>query len=101
MFDLTPMVTLITEVGVLLGVVKWVAMKYKQNTEKMELVAEGVRCQLRHDMLQIYYRHIDSRTIRQYEYENFVLLYNAYKALGGNSFIDKIYNEVKTWKVIT
>mgnify|MGYP003297251069 CR=1 FL=1 len=39
--------------------------------------------------------------IRQYEYENFVLLYEAYKALKGNSFIDKIYKEVQTWKVIS
>jgi hypothetical protein len=93
--------TFITEIGVLLGVVKWVATKYKQNTEKMELVAEGVKCQLRSDMLQIYYRHLDTKTIRQYEYENFVMLYEAYKALGGNSFIDKIYNEIKTWKIIS
>ena len=34
-------------------------------------------------------------------FENFVKLYNAYKALGGNSFIDKIYEEIKTWEVIT
>lgn len=99
--SLTTIVTFITEIGVLLGVVKWVAKKYKANAQKMELVAEGVKCQLRSDMLQIYYRHVDSKTIRQYEYENFVLLYEAYKALGGNSFIDKIYAEVKTWKIIT
>lgn len=99
--SLTTIVTFITEIGVLLGVVKWVAKKYKANAQKMELVAEGVKCQLRSDMLQIYYRHVDSKTIRQYEYENFVMLYEAYKALGGNSFIDKIYAEVKTWKIIT
>ena len=93
--------TLITEIGVLLGVVKWVLHKYKDTADKMELVAEGVKCQLRNDMLQIYYKHLDTKTLRQYEYENFVMLYEAYKALGGNSFIDKIYNEIKTWKVIT
>ena len=98
---LTAIATFIAEVGVLLGVIKWVAKTYKKNAEKMELVAEGVKCQLRSDMLQIYYRHLDTKSIRQYEYENFVMLYEAYKALGGNSFIDKIYNEVKTWKVIT
>jgi hypothetical protein len=98
---LTAIATFIAEIGVLLGVVKWVAKTYKKNAEKMELVAEGVKCQLRSDMLQIYYRHADTKTIRQYEYENFIMLYEAYKALGGNSFIDKIYNEVKTWQIIT
>ena len=28
-------------------------------------------------------------------------LYNAYKALGGNSFIDKIKHEVDEWEVVT
>lgn len=99
--SLSTIATFIAEVGVLLGVVKWVAKKYKSSTDKMELVAEGVKCQLRSDMLQTYYRHVDSQTIRQYEYENFIMLYEAYKILGGNSFIEKIYSEVKTWKVTT
>lgn len=61
----------------------------------------GVRCQLRSDMLHIYYEYKDTKQIRQYELENFVHLYKAYKALKGNSFIDKIYKEVMTWEVIT
>jgi hypothetical protein len=61
----------------------------------------GMRCQLRSDMLHIYYEYKDTKKIRQYELENFVHLYKAYKALHGNSFIDKIYNEVMKWEVIT
>lgn len=61
----------------------------------------GMKCQLRSDMLHIYYQYKDSKRIRQYELENFVYLYKAYKALRGNSFIDKIYKEVMTWEVIT
>ena len=61
----------------------------------------GMRCQLRSDMLHIYYQYKDSKKIRQYELENFVFLYKAYKALRGNSFIDKIYKEVMTWEVVT
>ncbi len=99
--SLETIATLITEIGVLLGVVKWVANKYKVNSDKMELVAEGVKCQLRSDMLSIYYRHSENKTIRQFEYENFLMLYNAYKALGGNSFIDKIYSELQSWEVIS
>ena len=59
----------------------------------------GHKCLLRSDMLRMYYRHCESRTIRQYEFENFEYEYKAYKALGGNSFIDKIHAEVKTWKI--
>lgn len=64
-------------------------------------VMNGTKCLLRSEMLRIYYRHKDSQKIRQYEYENFVYLYEAYKKLKGNSFIDKIYTEVKKWKIIT
>ena len=62
-------------------------------------IRDGQRCLLRSDMLRMYYRHCESRTIRQYEFENFEYEYNAYKALGGNSFIDKIHAEVKTWEI--
>ena len=56
---------------------------------------------LRADMLRTYYRHRDEAKIRQYEYENFLTTYDAYKALGGNSFIEHIYDEVTDWEVIS
>lgn len=68
---------------------------------KIRKLSEGTKCQLRSEMLRIYYHNREARTIRQYEYENFVMLYGGYKALKGNSFIDKIYDEVKEWEVIT
>ena len=94
MADLSLIVTFITEIGVLLGVVICVVTFFKK-------IAEGVKCLLRNKMLEIYYRHSDTKTLRQYEKENFVLLYAAYKALKGNSFIDDINKEVKSWKVLT
>lgn len=64
-------------------------------------VCNGQKCLLRSDMLTIYYHNREKKVIRQYEYENFVMLYEAYKAMKGNSFIDKIYSEVKEWEVVT
>ena len=61
----------------------------------------GTRCLLRSEMLRIYYNHVETRQTRQYEIENFLLLYQAYKAQGGNSFIDEIHQEVTSWKIIT
>ena len=62
---------------------------------------DGVKCQLRTEMLRIYYHNRGKETIRQYELENFIALYEGYKALKGNSFIDKIYKEVITWEVVS
>ena len=64
-------------------------------------IREGQKCQLRADMLRTYYKHKDTDKIRQYEYENFLYEYKAYKALGGNSFIERIKREVDTWEVVT
>lgn len=65
------------------------------------LAIQGIKCLMRSEMLSTYYHNKDSKKIRQYELENFIMLYKAYKALKGNSFIDKIYKEVMTWEVIT
>lgn len=94
MNQLATITTLIAEISVLLGVIIPVIVWIKK-------IANGQKCQLRNDMLQIYYRHHETGTIRQYEYENFVQLYEAYKALKGNSFIDKVYNEVQTWEIVS
>ena len=67
---------------------------------KVSKLTEGQRCQLRVEMLRIYYANRDAGTIRQFELENFIALYDAYRALKGNSFIEKVFREVMTWKVI-
>ena len=92
--NLTIIVTLIGEIGVLLGVVTPIIVNVRK-------ISNGTKCQLRSEMLRIYYHNRERQIIRQYEYENFVLLYEAYKALKGNSFIDKIYEEVKSWEIVT
>lgn len=91
--NITTIVTLVTEIGVLVGVIVPVIASIRK-------VSNGTKCQLRSEMLRIYYRNIESGKIHQYEYENFVMLYEAYKALKGNSFIDKIYKEVEDLDVI-
>lgn len=91
--NITTIATLITEIGVLLGtiipVIIWICK-----------IANGMKCQLRSDMLKIYYHNREKKTIREYEYKNFVECYEAYKALNGNSFIEKIHHEVQTWEII-
>ena len=88
------LVTFIGEIAVLIGAIAPMIVWVRK-------VAEGTKCQLRSEMLRSYYHNKDEKKIRQYEYENFVFLYEAYKALKGNSFIDKIYDEVQSWEIIS
>lgn len=94
MNKLTAIVALIGEISVLLGVVIPVIVSVHK-------IKVGMKCQLRNEMLHIYYHNREAKIIRQYEYENFVMLYEAYKALKGNSFIDKIYKEIQEWEIVS
>lgn len=86
------LIVLIGEITVLLGVLIPVIVFV------LKLVASA-KCQLRSEMLRIYYKNKEDKAIHQFEYENFSELYKAYKALGGNSFIDKVWNEVQRWDI--
>ena len=92
--NIAEIATLTGEIGALFGTVIPIVVQ-------MRKIGNGTKCQLRSEMLRIYYHNREKRIIRQYEYENFIYLYEAYKTLKGNSFIDNIYDEVKTWEVIT
>ena len=92
--NLTTVATLVAEIGVLVGVIVPVIVSISK-------ISNGTKCQLRSEMLRIYYHNVESGKIRQYEYENFVMLYEAYKALKGNSFIDKIYREVQEFEIVS
>lgn len=91
--DIKTIALLIGEIATLVGAISPFIVWVKK-------ITDAQKCQLRSEMLRIYYRNRESKVIHQYEYENFVFLYEAYKALKGNSFIDKIYNELKTWEII-
>lgn len=98
MANITAIIALASEI---LGLVTVLVVYYRKSKKQMDKISEGTKCQLRSEMLRCYYHNRESKKIRQYEFENFVKLYEAYKALGGNSFIDKIYEEVKEWEVIS
>ena len=93
-WTLTTIVALIGEISVVIGVILPVIITVRK-------IRNGMKCQLRSEMLRIYYHNRSKQTIRQYEYENFVMLHEAYKALKGNSFIDKIYEEVRDWEIVS
>lgn len=82
-------------IGTIAGVVVAVYKCFKEQAK----IREGQKCQLRSDMLRTYYKNRDDQKLRQYEAENFVMMYQAYKAMGGNSFIDEIYSHVTKWDV--
>lgn len=66
----------------------------------LSTVFAAIKCLLRNDILSIYLEHKETKTISLYEKEAVMMSYALYKKLKGNSFVDKIIEEVNTWKTI-
>ena len=93
------LVSVCSGLGSVLSLLLLLAKPVRERLFGLSAIREGQRCMLRADMLAAYYKHREEKTIRQYEYENF--LYEAYKALRGNSFIERIAREVAEWEIVT
>lgn len=91
--DLSTIVLIASEIATLVAIIVPVIVWARR-------IIEGIRCQLRSDMLHTYYKHLEENCLKQYELEHFIKCYQAYKALKGNSFIDEINKTVRTWKVV-
>lgn len=61
---------------------------------------ESVKCLLRSEIVRIYYANRERRALHSFEYENVAMLYHAYKEMGGNSFVDRIWDEIATWEIV-
>ena len=61
---------------------------------------ESVKCLLRSEIVRIYYANRERYALHSFEYENVAMLYHAYKEMGGNSFVDRIWEEIQSWEII-
>lgn len=99
MTDLASIAALCSEVTIIIGAVALFIKPVRDKVLGFDKFKDALKCGLRHNMLHTYYKNRESQTIRQYEFEDFLYLYRGYKALGGNSFIDKIKSEIDEWEV--
>lgn len=99
--NLSTIASTCSEITIILGALALLIKPVRNKILGFDKLKDALRCGLRHDMLHTYYRHRDDKTIRQYELEDFLYLYKGYKALGGNSFIDKIKSEIDEWEVLS
>lgn len=71
--------------------------------KKIKDIADAQKCQLRSDILSVYYKHCDEDepTLREYERKNLDSLYAAYEVLHGNTFVKDVYEgQMRHWRVI-
>lgn len=64
--------------------------------ESLKISAKDV---LREKIMAIYHKNKNDRIILEHEHEALEQYYKDYKALGGNSYIDKYYRRMSKWVV--
>ena len=95
------LVSVCSGLGSILSLLLLLAKPMRERLFGLSAIRDGQKCMLREAMLAAYYKHREEKNIRQYEYENFLYEYKAYKALRGNSFIERIAREVAEWEIVT
>ena len=70
------------------------------STKTIDALVISVKDVLREKIMAIYHKNKYNRTLTEYEREALNQYYVDYKALEGNSYIDKRYKRMDKWKVI-
>ena len=77
---------------ILLGYIVWLL---KQQKKDRDANSKGTMLLLRVQLIDYHDKYMKLGEIPSYAYENFVEMYNAYHALGGNGMATKMYEEIK------
>lgn len=83
-----------TEIREATAALKDLAKKFDVECEKQELIKNATLSLTRNSLTRIYYKAIERGGISAYDRENFLKMYDSYSALGGNSYVHEIYEQV-------
>lgn len=87
----------ISEIKAEVGDIK-VEMQRQRDEDIKE--SEAIKCSLRNTITHLYYKYKLIGSIPALERENLTFLFNAYKSLGGNSYVNQCYDELMDLQVI-
>ncbi|MEE1282755.1 MAG: hypothetical protein UHK60_11010 [Acutalibacteraceae bacterium] len=91
------MKTILTIVGfVVTGCLGYFVAKIKGYKEKDMRQEETLKCLLRSNITSKYYVYSELKEIPYYEKENIDKMFEQYKKMGGNSYVDTIVREINS-----
>ena len=88
---------LTTLIGMLMG---FLVKSLTKKSKKEKAQHKALVALLRHEIVNVYVQHKESKTIPFFLKESVLIIYEVYRALGGNSFVEQLIREMKLWKVI-
>ena len=84
--------TYIIVLPVFLGYIVWLLQQQKKDRDAN---SKGTMLILRVQLIEYHDKYVKLGEIPSYAFDNFVEMYNAYHALGGNGMVTKMYNEIQ------
>ena len=75
-----------------LGYIVWLLQQQKKDRDAN---SKGTMLLLRVQLIEYHDKYVKLGEIPSYAFDNFVEMYNAYHALGGNGMVTKMYNEIQ------
>lgn len=85
------MTTYTITLPVLLGYIVWLLKKQKKDRDAN---SKGTMLLLRAHLIEYHEKYMRLGEIPSYAYENFIEMYEAYHALGGNGMVTKMKEEI-------
>ena len=76
----------------LMGYVVWLLKNQKKSHDAN---SRGTMLLLRVQLIEYHHKYVKKGKIPSYAYENFVEMYDAYHALGGNGMVTKMKKEIE------
>lgn len=67
----------------------------EENQEREKGISEGVVALLRTQLIDNHKKYMLQQSIPSYAFENWALMYKAYKSLGGNGMIEHMNEEIE------
>ena len=81
---------------VLTAVLGYVVWLLKEQKKDRDANGKGTMLLLRVQLIEYHDKYMKLGEIPSYAYDNFVEMYEAYHALGGNGLITKMYHEIQS-----
>ena len=95
MFDETILKVILTVVGfITTGVLGYLVAKVKDYKKRDTNQEEALKCLLRSNITSKYYVYNEMGSIPIYEKENIDYMFEQYKLMGGNSYVERIVKEI-------
>lgn len=85
--------------AVITGLVGYLTAIIKQYKKRDEVQQEALKCLLRSNLTSKYYVYKELGHMPGYEKENINYMYQQYKIMGGNSYIDEIVKEINQFSI--